>query len=82
MSDAYPHRPTAPQYWHGKEVAVLYAVVARVNERIHTFYVASTYHSGVDAETTITEQKEIVEKWRDILGVKDVVITAFRWVPV
>lgn len=72
----------APLYWHGKEVVVLYAVVARVKGRIHLFYVPSEHHSGVDVETTVAEQNAIVEKWKGILDTKNVVATAFSWVPV
>ena len=71
-----------PEFWHGKEVVVLYAVVANMNDRIHTFYVASEHHSCVENEVRIEEQDKLVQKWKSILNTKNIVITAFRWVPV
>lgn len=72
----------SPEFWHGKEVVVLYAIVANVNDRTHTFYVASEHRSGVEPEVRIAEQDRLAQKWRGILNTKNVVITAFRWVPV
>lgn len=71
-----------PRYWHGREVLVLYAVVAKVNEKILTFYVASKYHSGVEADVTIKEQNDISEEWKALLGTDVITVVSFRWVSV
>jgi len=74
--------PTVPRYWHGKEIVVLYAVVAKVSGTIRTFYVASEHHSGVEVAITIAEQGAIQEKWQHLLGAEIVTVVAFRWVSV
>ena len=72
----------APEFWHGKEVFVLYTIVADVNDRIQTFYVASEHRSGVEPEVRTAEQDRIVQKLRGVLNTKNVVITTSHWVPV